>query len=331
MRKLDFLFSLPQYKPTPFSIRLYYSRNLFFSFFLFLTWLSLSCSGITNSKVGTRSRPLYKSGALERNEVWAGVIQIAGDIVVPEGITLTIKPGAVIGFDPLVGTHQLIVHGSFYAEGNIEGMIVFGSLGTEDEFELPKSGDWLGVRVMPTSPNARLTYCRLQHASTAILCQSDSVHIERCLIIENEIGILCQDTSPFITQNEINKNGTGIQCDQGAESEISYNRLQANEYGVVCNDDARPNIHHNDISTNYQYGVACYASAGPEITANNITSNSGWAVYEGGRLRDNFIRGNNNLARIEQSNSRNSEQFYGVDEVLDPRSSPVLEAGVQTE
>ena len=179
MRKIDFLFSPQQYKPIRFFIPPYHSRNLFFSFFLFLTWLSLGCSGITNSKVGTRSRPLYKSGELEKNEVWAGVIQITGDVVVPEGVTLTIKPGAIIGFDPLVGNHQLIVYGSFYAEGNTEGMIVFGSLGTEDEFELPKSGDWLGVRVMPTSPNARLTYCRLQHASTALLCQSDSVHIER--------------------------------------------------------------------------------------------------------------------------------------------------------
>ena len=320
-----------QYQSSQPPIRSRFSKAKCVLFLLSLLCIVSSCAGVTNSKIGTRNQPLQKSGKLEKSEVWAGVIQVTGDVIVPEGITLTIKPGSVIGFDPLIGTHQLIVRGSFYAEGNMEQMIVFGSLGTEDESEQPEAGDWIGIQIASTSPNARLTYCRLQHSSTALTCQSDSVHIERCLIIENQIGILCQNTSPFITQNEINKNGTGIQCDQGTESEISYNRLQANEYGVICKDDARPDIHHNEISTNYQDGIVCYASAEPEITANNITSNSGWAVYEGGRLRDNFIRGNKKSANVEQSDNRNSEQFYGVDEVLDPRSSPVLEAGIQAE
>ena len=289
------------------------------------------CLATTSSKVGTRNKPLQKSGEIEKNEVWAGVVQITGDVVVPVGVTLTIRPGTVIGFDPLVGTHRLVIQGAFYAEGNAERMIVLGSLGTEVESEVPKAGDWAGIQIMSTSPNSRLISCRIQHATIAITCQANSVHVERCLIVENEVGILCDDTSPFITQNELNKNGTAIQCDQTTESEISYNTIQANEYGIVCNDDARPKIHHNQISTNYQDGIVCYASAEPEVASNNITMNSGWAVYEGGRLLDNFIRGNKQATTVEQGKSRNSEQFYGVDEVLDSRVNPVVDAGVQPE
>ena len=58
----------------------------------------------------------------------------------------------------------------------------------------------------------------------------------------------------------------------------------------------------------------------------------GWAVYSGGRLRGNFILGNNNKSDvIERGTGRDSEQFYGVDEVLEPRSNRVSDAGVQRE
>ena len=111
---------------------------------------------------------------------------------------------------------------------SVEGaLIVLGSLGTEVESEVPKAGDWAGIQIMSTSPNSRLTSCRIQHATIAITCQANSVHVERCLIVEYEVGILCDDTSPFITQNELNKNGTAIQCDQTSESEISYNTIQS--------------------------------------------------------------------------------------------------------
>lgn len=301
--------------------------------FMFAVWLWIGCQGATLNigDVGTSENPLEKAGELTKSEVWGGKILIAGDVIVPEGITLTIQSNSVVGFDPASGTHQLIVHGTLYAEGKPERLITFGSLGSDDEF--PKPGDWLGILLEETSLNSRLTYCRIRHASKGIGCRSDSVQIEHCLLSDNDLAILCDDVSPLISQNEINKNGSAIKCVNDASPEIMRNTIQANQFGIVCDDDSRPKIDHNEISSNYRHAIVCYALASPEIVSNNIILNGGWAVYEGGQLRDNFIRGNNEEAPgvIERGTGRDSGQFYGVDEVLEPRASPVLDAGVQRE
>ena len=293
-------------------------------------WVSCQTSTLNIGDVGTSENPLEKSGELATSEVWAGKILINADVIVPKGQTLTIRSGSVVGFEPADPPHQLIVRGALYAEGEPDRLITFGSLGTPGQ---PlKSGDWAGILLETSSHNSRLTYCRIRHAK-GIICRSDSAQIEHCVLSDNEIAITCDDASPFIAQNDISRNGTAIKCLKNAAPELTRNTILANEYGISCDDDSRPMIHHNEITTNYQYAIVCYSSASPEITSNNITMNGGWAVYNGGRLRDNFIRGNNERGAnvVERGTGRDSGQFYGVDEVLESRSSPVPDAGVQRE
>ena len=323
-------------------------------FTLCLTVLYLGCQGgAFNFDPGeSGSGIIEKSGELTQNEIWDGRIYVTGTVTVPEGITLTIRAGTIVGFEPANDPSGIIVHGELYAEGAPDRMIVFGSLGTpqtppESETEqttttpiapptpgtnagLPKTGDWEGIRVEAQSPNSRLTYCRIQHATTAIVCGTDSVQIERCLFSENGIGVLCENTNPTISANEFNRNGSGAQFRGAAAPEVEYNEFIGNRYGLVCEDDSRPRIQHNNIRSNYEYAIICYSTSSPEIVSNNITLNSGWAVYDGGRLRDNYISGNKQVGPnvTELSIGTQSDQFYSVDEVFDPRTTPVSEAGV---
>ena len=293
-------------------------------------WMGCQTSTLNIGDIGTSENPLEKSGVLTKSEVWSGKILMTGDVVVPEGVTLTIQSNSVVGFDPTSGGYQLIVRGTLYAEGEPNRLITFGSLGSEAE--PPKAGDWAGIVFTETSLNSRLAYCRVQHAK-GIACLSNSLQIENCLLTDNNLAILCDNASPVISENQINRNGTAIKCIKGASPEIMRNTIQANEFGIVCDDDSRPTIHHNEISSNYQHAIVCYSTASPEITSNNIILNGGWAVYNGGRLRENFIRGNKEKGPdvIERGTGRDSGQFYGVDEVLDPRPSPVPDAGGQRE
>ena len=311
----------------------YQEYNSVYLIILFPVFLWIGCQGgaFNMGDVGTSENPLKKSGELVESEVWAGKILIAGDVIVPEGKTLTIRSDSVVGLDSETGVHQLIVRGSLYAEGKPDRMIIFGLLASETK--PPKTGDWGGIRFEKTSPNSRLSYCRIQEAETALSCQSDTVQIENCLLNDNKLAILCDDGSPTINANEINKNGTAIRCLKNAAPEIARNSIQANEFGIVCDDDARPTIHYNEISSNYQDAIRSYASASPEIISNNIVLNGGWAVYDGGRLRENYIRGNKEIGPeiVERGTGRESGQFYGVDEVFDPRAAPVPDAGVQRE
>ncbi len=337
-----------------------------------LTAFYCGCQGETlNLDVGGISEIIEKSGELTENEVWDGRIYITDTVVVPEGITLTIRSGTIVGFEPMDTPSRLIVHGELYAEGSPDRMIVFGSLGrqreqqqapeaaapftptaTETDYgttgigenigtetqknltaDPPKAGDWGGIQIETESPNSRFTYCRIQHATIGIACRTDAVQIERCLLSENKTGVLSENTSPTITRNEFNRNGTGSQFRGSASSDVEYNEFTANNYGIICEDDARPRIQYNILRANYENAIVCYSTASPEIVSNNITLNVGWAVYDGGRLRDNFIQGNKQVGPniTELGIGTQSDQFYGVDEAYEPRNSPVTEAGVPRE
>lgn len=298
---------------------------------------------------------LEKSGELTENEVWEGRIYVTGTVIVPEGMTLTIRSGTIIGFEPIDERSGIIVRGEFYAEGAPDRMIVFGSLGKQQEIKTPKpelentttvqpvqsglnaaapkAGDWQGIRIEEQSPNSRFTYCRIQHATNGIACVTDTVQIEKCLFSENNIGVLCENTNPTMSANEFNRNGSGAQFRGAAAPVVEYSEFTANRYGLVCEDDSRPRIQHNIIRSNYEYAIICYSTSSPEIVSNNITLNNGWAVYDGGRLRDNYISGNKQVGPniTELSIATQSEQFYGVDEVFDPRDTPVSEAGVPSD
>ncbi len=335
-----------------------------------LTIFCCGCQGETfNLDIGdTALEIIEKSGELTENEVWDGRIYITGTLVVPEGITLTIRSGTIVGFEPMDTPSQLIVHGELYAEGSPDRMIVFGSLGRQRERQQapevsttpdpiatgfttgineyvspepqrtitadpPKAGDWWGIQIEAESPNSRLTYCRIQHADVGITCRTDAVQIERCLLSENKTGVLSESTNPTITSNEFNRNGTGSRFQGSSSPDVEYNEFTANNYGIICEDDARPRIQYNNLRANYENAIVCYSTASPEIVSNNITLNVGWAVYDGGRLRDNFIQGNKQVGPniTELGVGTQSDQFYGVDEAFEPRNSPVTEAGVLRE
>ena len=338
-------------------------------FMLALTGCYFGCQGgaLNLDSVGGSSEIVERAGELTENEVWDGRIYVTGTVIVPEGITLTIRSGSIIGFEPMETPSQILVQGELYAEGSPDLMIVFGSLGaqpTEQQEETgtpatspfgggygfpqtqpvtqsttmtaaapPKAGDWRGIRIESQSPNSRLTYCRIQHATAGITISTDAVQVERCLFSMNNIGVLCENANPTITNNEFNRNGTGLQFRGGAAPVVEHNAFAANEYGIICEDDSRPRIVYNEIRANYQHAIVCYSTASPEIVSNNITMNVGWAVYDGGRLRDNYISGNKQVGPnvTELSIGTQSEQFYSVEETLDPRTTPVPEAGVPRE
>ena len=328
-----------------------------------LTAFYCGCQGEIFNIEGTSFEIVEKSGELTENEIWDGRVYITDTVTVPEGITLTIRAGTIVGFEPMDTPSLLIVKGELYAEGSPDRMTVFGSLGKQQTQEPtvettastfgtskqqlgndgavqntakaapPRAGDWAGIQIETTSPNSRLTYTRIQHANVGIRIRTDAVQIERCLFSENRTGIICENTNPTISSSEFNRNGTGSKFQGSAAPDIEYSEFTANQYGIMCEDDSRPRIQYNILRANYENAIICYSTASPEIVSNNITNNIGWAVYDGGRLRDNFIQGNKQVGGniTELGIGAQSEQFYGVEEVFEPRNSPVTEAGVPRE
>ena len=271
------------------------------------------------------SKPTKKSGTIAEDETWSGNLLIEDDVTVPEGVTLTIQPGAIVGFyTESKKMIQFTIDGTLYAEGNEQNPIRFTSLILKHN-----PGDWAGIVFGKTSLNSILSFNIIQYHQQ-ILVRSDSLRITNNIITNGSgAGINCDSASPFIEDNEISKNEIGIKCVGNTSAEISRNFIRANTYGIACEDGATPKITRNIISDNRQDGIISYSASSPTITSNNIIRNRGWAVYDGGRLSDNFIQGNNKAgaSAVDRGTEPTSEQYYGVEDVEQPRSSEVMDAG----
>jgi hypothetical protein len=96
--------------------------------------------------------PSFASGSvIISNTVWEGEVLISEDILVPEGITLSIKPGTILRVTPSESTKtdpeymspltEITVRGILKAEGNEDTPIVFISTKGDE------SSNWAGLKM----------------------------------------------------------------------------------------------------------------------------------------------------------------------------------------
>lgn len=283
--------------------------------------------GVPLDNTGTdSSNATKKSGELSGDEIWSKAILVESDVIIPKGVSLTIDKGTKIKFSKNSG---LIVNGTLYAEGQPNQSITL----TSNEAN-PKPGDWGGVIFSESSQNSKIEYCVFQF-HTQIICRSDSLRLNKSIIAEGSVaGIIFELNSPTIEDNMITQNATGIICDKSASPNITHNAIMSNlADGIDCKGSSFAVISYNVISNNKKNGIYCYAGASPEISFNNFVNNGGWAITGGGKLSNNFIRGNREqgMDAVDTRDSLSGSQYQGVENVESPRSSPVMESGVRKE
>ncbi|MGB9597223.1 MAG: hypothetical protein ACPL7B_13160, partial [Candidatus Poribacteria bacterium] len=138
---------------------------------------------------------IKKTGEINKDEVWSGTILVEGNVIISKNGSLTIDKGAKIKF---AKNAKLIVDGTLYAEGEENRSITFTSNETA-----PKPGDWDGIIFNESSLNSKMEFCVVQFHN-AILCRSDSLKLNNCIIAEGSIaGIIFEITSPTIEDNII--------------------------------------------------------------------------------------------------------------------------------
>jgi hypothetical protein len=118
---------------------------------------------------------------LTKNETWSGTVNIAGDVKVPNGITLTVKPGTVISFNksPLLAYTISVNSGAkLDIKGTADQPITFKS-----SKENPTNFDWGGISIFGV---LEAQYCIFANAGSAInsFQYSDS-SIKNCLFYNN--------------------------------------------------------------------------------------------------------------------------------------------------
>ena len=97
---------------------------------------------------------------------WSGEIHIVGDVMVPEGETLTVEPGTTVIAD---GYFQILSLGSFYAIGEESARIIFTVADTTgySNYNDIEAGAWKGI-TFSKAPTVNLSYCDFSYGKTAL-------------------------------------------------------------------------------------------------------------------------------------------------------------------
>lgn len=153
--------------------------------------------------------PVYntveRKGTISKNETWTfgNIYVVKGDLIVKEGVTLTMEPGVIVKFS---GGEQgdLHVEGTLRVEGTAERKIVFTSLfddtvggdtNSDGGANAPLPGDWDAIIFENSSDDANcvIRYAELKYGSgdgenAAIHLSNASPVLENITMVDNHIN-----------------------------------------------------------------------------------------------------------------------------------------------
>ena len=173
---------------------------------------------------------------------------IAGDIVVPAGVTCIIRPGVTIKFR---GYGRFFVSGLLIAEGTSENPIEITTYGrAKGAIGKPS---WKGIEIIGRGSYGRFRHCRIEGAYRNLVWESSPVfdsceftgnhyalycakkstaHIKNCSIYRNRYGIAADFSSPFILDNVITENTFGVYLQLSSRLIAGRNVISGNKTDV---------------------------------------------------------------------------------------------------
>lgn len=125
------------------------------------------------------------TGELTMDEDWEGEASISGDIKVPRGITLRIKPGTKMDFN---GKYKIIVNGKMIIEGTAENPVIIGANTTT----------WDGIRFLNAEPGSWIRDAEIHLATAGVVVSESDLTIENCLFKGNRIGLHILKSAPTV-------------------------------------------------------------------------------------------------------------------------------------
>ncbi len=156
------------------------------------------------------------SEVLVADTIWEGEVLVEDDILVPGGVTLTVKKGTRVLVKPAESTKTDPEYMSSMAEITIRGRLVVE--GTSDNpvmFQVEASegqnGSWAGIII--DGGNAQLVSTVIQDANTGVWIVSGTVALRDSTLTSNRYGLVAQRE-----KSEVN---------------VTRSRITANDYGLV--------------------------------------------------------------------------------------------------
>lgn len=237
---------------------------------LVLGGCSLMASG------GSADAPLQIGGVLSGKTVLRGHILVAGDLLVPAGSTLIIRPGTTLlvrssqstKIDPefLSAQTELTVRGRLVVAGKKDAPVRFLPEALNDT----ESPAWAGI----------------------ILDGATASSVRYAELVRPEAGLTIIGTSPDIIGNRIQGARYGIVV-QGGAAKILDNEISGGEGGIFCWNKTGAYLKGNSIHDNDEEGIVVARGSHPYIDRNDVFANDIGLVlpetlpYDPVMIRDN--------------------------------------------
>jgi parallel beta-helix repeat protein len=216
--------------------------------------------------------------------VTSGSQTVSGNLTVPTGVTLTIKPSVILTFN---SGSKLTVNGTLSAVGTSTSPVTF-------DFTSPNSTTENGIVL--NSSSGTINYCQIRNAYRGIYENGVSINITNSAISGCTDGIYLYSSSPTIQGCNIHDNtNAGINMLYSYPT-LSGNYIQNNSTGIYCSTSSTPTIGNsstqvgNYISSNAN-GIIAFNNACPVIgstsggynnlvnTTYNVLNTTGNTVY----------------------------------------------------
>ena len=226
--------------------------------------------------IGGYSRPAFgitTAGMLTGDETWSGSVTITGDVIVPEGITLTIAPGTQVTLNAGLGL-ELLIDGTLVAEGTESANITFTS-----NAQLPDRGDWTWIRFSGTGEGS-MNYCHIEYANTGVRLRNASPVISHNTFFKNNYGISGTISSSLISDNTFMDNNFGISIENS--SSVIKNNIFNNSFfdGINVHSSASDlSIYNNLIYDSNAHGIEIEYNSSPIVINNTLYNNNKSGIY----------------------------------------------------
>ena len=168
---------------------------------------------------------------IKSNTTWSGEVSVEKDVLIPEGVTLTISPGTIIRIAPSESTRtdpeflspltEITVRGTLVADGK-EGSPVTFLISSE------KNSTWAGIIV--DGGKAIFRSCIIRDADTAVYVIQGSVFMSDSLLTKNRYGLTVQgrDAVAHIEATRMTENDYGLFLLNGAKVDSKDNVVKGN-------------------------------------------------------------------------------------------------------
>jgi hypothetical protein len=186
-------------------------------------------------------KALQVDGVIKTDTVWSGTVHVVGDVLVPEGVTLTISPGTKVMFDSSESSKiepvflsmqtEIMVRGRLLVMGEKPRPVLFVSAPEGLNTKKPARGDWGGVMFDgEASGKSKISFASFEMADTAVGLFGASPDLSDIKIQGCKYGIVSQGNSaPKAARIFIKDCETGVVSSHGSVVPLGGMTFEKNE------------------------------------------------------------------------------------------------------